>query len=378
MDEPESNNKATATTNITDKTVKFSHITAVATGWMLDFSFVSLCRHFKEGEVDEFTETLSTFQAIAEGHSLKTDHGQKRMICAFLARIMHGKDFDVQFEEDDSVMPLMSAASIWPALRDTVADESLFENIANLLFVQSVAVCLEKGQRSMASSALKWFEKKHDFPQNLRVKLSTIVTQRDTYHPFLLSFSFSRLLETVRSYLDAYLEKNPSDYLLQAATKMVQSSQNMEAVEDVVTRDESLSETTNNSTEKDAKNKKSSTSVRAKKKLLSTKITDVWKPESCKKPRVVLNSQAISKSEMARLTFQQESPEKSLNTSKTKKPRRPPKKWTRQLDKNLKDGVKLHGVGKWSRILLDYDFEGRTGTMLKDRWRVLMKTYEVS
>ncbi len=54
-----------------------------------------------------------------------------------------------------------------------------------------------------------------------------------------------------------------------------------------------------------------------------------------------------------------------------------PQKWTAQLDKYLKDGVKRHGQGKWSRILMDYDFEGRTGTMLKDRWRVLMRSHEV-
>lgn len=48
-------------------------------------------------------------------------------------------------------------------------------------------------------------------------------------------------------------------------------------------------------------------------------------------------------------------------------------KWTAELDKYLKEGVRRHGPGKWSRILLDYDFEGRTGTMLKDRWRILIK-----
>lgn len=50
--------------------------------------------------------------------------------------------------------------------------------------------------------------------QNVRVKLSTVVTQKETFHPFLMSFSFSRLLETIQAYLDAYLEQNPSDYLL--------------------------------------------------------------------------------------------------------------------------------------------------------------------
>lgn len=50
-------------------------------------------------------------------------------------------------------------------------------------------------------------------------------------------------------------------------------------------------------------------------------------------------------------------------------------KWTAQLDKYLKEGVRRHGHGKWARILLDYDFEGRTGTMLKDRWRILIKDH---
>lgn len=43
------------------------------------------------------------------------------------------------------------------------------------------------------------------------------------------------------------------------------------------------------------------------------------------------------------------------------------------MDKKLRAGVKRHGEGNWALILLDDHFEGRTGTMLKDRWRVLMK-----
>lgn len=45
---------------------------------------------------------------------------------------------DVAFEEDDSVMPLMSAAKIWSRLRETAEDESLFENITILLLVQVI------------------------------------------------------------------------------------------------------------------------------------------------------------------------------------------------------------------------------------------------
>ncbi|XP_042366463.1 telomeric repeat-binding factor 1 [Plectropomus leopardus] len=369
--EPENNNLSASAASNTDGSVSFSHVTTVARGWMLDFLFVSLCRRFKEGKLDEFDETVSAFEAISKSSSLKVKlHDEKTIICAFLARVMHGKQLDVFFEEDDHVTPLMSASKIWSDLEHTVADTSLFKSITILLLVQSVAVCLEKGQRSSASAALKWFENNHEFPQNLRVKLSTVVTQRDTYHPFLMSFSFSRLLDSVQSYLDAYLEKNPSDFLLKEATKVVQSSQNIEGLEDVVTQEESsLSEGDNKSPE-ERKKKNNSLHLRTKRKLLSTKITDVWQNDSCKKP--VISVRRLSRHEITQMTAGT-----SMDASKIQKTRKPPQKWTSQLDKYLKDGVKHHGQGKWSRILMDYDFEGRTGTMLKDRWRVLMRAHEV-
>ncbi|XP_032359539.1 telomeric repeat-binding factor 1 isoform X1 [Etheostoma spectabile] len=367
--EPEINNETPTVASYIDGNVRFSHVSAVATGWMFDFMFVSLCRRFKEGKFDEFNEALLTFQAISKSPSLNRDlHNEKTMICAFLVRVMHGKQLNVLFEEDDHVMPLMSATKIWSNLEHTVADESLFTTITILLLVQSVAVCLEKGKRSSASSVLKWFENNKEFPQKVRVKLLTIVTRRETYHPFLMSFSFSRLLDTIQTYLDAYLEKNPSDYLLKAAEMMVQS-QNIEGLDDVVTQDSSLSEEATKSTE-DRKKKKNTVCLRTKRKLLSTKVMDAWKPDTCKKAFVSLRR--ISQNELSQMTSL-----KSTDTLKITKTRKPPQKWTAQLDKYLKDGVKHHGQGKWSRILMDYDFEGRTGTMLKDRWRVLMRLHKV-
>ncbi|KAA8580807.1 hypothetical protein FQN60_013765, partial [Etheostoma spectabile] len=346
--EPEINNETPTVASYIDGNVRFSHVSAVATGWMFDFMFVSLCRRFKEGKFDEFNEALLTFQAISKSPSLNRDlHNEKTMICAFLVRVMHGKQLNVLFEEDDHVMPLMSATKIWSNLEHTVADESLFTTITILLLVQSVAVCLEKGKRSSASSVLKWFENNKEFPQKVRVKLLTIVTRRETYHPFLMSFSFSRLLDTIQTYLDAYLEKNPSDYLLKAAEMMVQS-QNIEGLDDVVTQDSSLSEEATKSTE----------DRKTKRKLLSTKVMDAWKPDTCKKAFVSLRR--ISQNELSQMTSL-----KSTDTLKITKTRKPPQ-----------DGVKHHGQGKWSRILMDYDFEGRTGTMLKDRWRVLMRLHK--
>nr|XP_046227128.1 telomeric repeat-binding factor 1 [Scatophagus argus] len=370
--EPEIKNKNGTDASYTEESVSFSQITAVVTGWTLDFMFLSLCRRFKEGKLDEFNETLSTFESISQSLSLKGELQEKIRICAFLARVMHGKQLDVQFEDDACVMPLMSAAKVWSNLEDTVADKSLFDNITVLLLVQSVAVCLEKGERSSASSALKWFQKNHVLPRNVGVKLSTVVTKAETYHPLLMSLSFSRLLETVQSYLDAYLEKNPSDYLLKAATKMVQSSHNMEGVEDAVTQDSPLSEAADEPT-RDREKEENTACLRTKRKLLSTRITDVWKPETCKKPFVCVRR--ISQRELSQMRS-----EKSVDTltnKKKQKTRKPPQKWTAKLDRYLKEGVKCHGPGKWSRILMDYDFEGRTGTMLKDRWRVLARAHEV-
>ncbi|KAM4606587.1 telomeric repeat-binding factor 1 [Polymixia lowei] len=364
--EPETSNKTVSTTSISYENVNFAQVTAVGRGWIFDFAFVSLCRYFREGEakLDEFSDTLSTLQAIVQGLSLTTEQTLKLKIASFLARVMHGKKLDVLFEEDDHVMPLMSAASIWSTLRDTVADESLFESITTLLFVQSVAVCLQNGERSKASSALKWLEEKPDVPRNLLVKMSTIVKRKNTYHPFILNFNFVRLLDTVQSYLDAFLEENPSDFLLQAATKVVQSSQHKELKGDSVAQDETLSEIADKSTEDRAEIKEIIKSFRTKRKLLSTRQTELWKPDSCKKPHVSLvriaDKKRISQGEGTRLT----------QTRKRQK-------WTPSLDKSLEEGVKCHGEGKWSLILLDYDFEGRTGTMLKDRWRVLKKTHKV-
>lgn len=43
---------------------RFSSVTTLVTGWTLDFMFLSLCRHFKEDNLDKFNETLSAFEGM--------------------------------------------------------------------------------------------------------------------------------------------------------------------------------------------------------------------------------------------------------------------------------------------------------------------------
>lgn len=45
-----------------DQGVAFSQVSTVVTRWTLDFLFVSLCRLFKEGKLEEFDRTLPTLE----------------------------------------------------------------------------------------------------------------------------------------------------------------------------------------------------------------------------------------------------------------------------------------------------------------------------
>ncbi|XP_054607108.1 telomeric repeat-binding factor 1 isoform X2 [Nothobranchius furzeri] len=341
-----------------DKTVSFSRVSAVATEWMFDYFFVSLCRCFKERKRDEFNEMLSVFEVISENESLKgTTIHEKTLICALLVRVIDGKCLDELFDKDRSIMPLMSAAKVWLELKDTVGDESLFKSITSHLLIQSVAVCLEKGQTISATCSIEWFKKHVDIPRSLARNLSTIVQKKETYHSLFNNFSLNRLMETIQTFLDSYLKKHPSDYLLKAATKVAQSAPDIQSSEEAEPQDDTFS-------------KSSSTSVQKKKRkrnLLST-LTDVWTPEPVAQPFVCIRR--LSKHEISQMT----SPAKFAETSTAAMKRR---KWTSKLDKFLEQGVRRHGVGKWAQILNDYDFEGRTSVMLKDRWRVLIKSHQV-
>ncbi|KAM8881439.1 telomeric repeat-binding factor 1 [Synchiropus picturatus] len=348
--------------------VPFSQVTAVATEWMLDFHFVSLCRCFKEGEQEEFSEILSSFESMFHCASTKGDilDNQKFMITALMARVMHAKQIDVVFEDDEKVMPLMSAAKVWLQLKAAVNDEEQFHNIMTLLVVQSVAVCLTNGTRSSAECALKWLKSTPDIPHNITVKLTTVVEKGDAYHPLIVSFNFDRLMTAIHSFLDSYLRRNPCDFILKEATKMIQNSRNIDSSGSTRAQKVKTEDVGNGKAEK----ADITTAIKHKRKLLSTKTQELWNPASSKKPYVCLSR--IPNPELQRQLM----PKQKSPTNPEKK-RKTPQKWTKEQDEQLKKGVKQFGTGRWSRILLAYNFGDRTGVMLKDRWRVLVKQHLV-
>ncbi|XP_053716916.1 telomeric repeat-binding factor 1 [Synchiropus splendidus] len=350
--------------------VPFSHVTAVATEWMLDFHFVSLCRCFKEGEQEAFSEILSSFESMFHCASTKGDilDDQKFMISALMARVMHAKQFDVFFEDDEKVMPLMSAAKVWLQLKAAVNDEEQFHNIMTLLVVQSVAVCLTNGTRSSAKCALKWLESTPDIPHNITVKLTTVVEKGDAYHPLIASFNFDRLMTAIHSFLDSYLRRNPCDFILKEATKMIQNSRNIGRCGSTRTQNSEMK--TEDVGNGNAEKADITTAIKHKRKLLSTKTQELWNPASSKKPYICL-------SRIPSPDLQQQLMPKQKSQTTCEKKRKPPQKWTTEQDEQLKKGVKQFGAGKWSRILLAYNFEDRTSVMLKDRWRILVKKHLV-
>eukprot|EP00002_Diphylleia_rotans_P009062 TRINITY_DN1906_c0_g4_i1.p1 TRINITY_DN1906_c0_g4~~TRINITY_DN1906_c0_g4_i1.p1 ORF type:complete len:480 (-),score=71.06 TRINITY_DN1906_c0_g4_i1:127-1566(-) len=48
--------------------------------------------------------------------------------------------------------------------------------------------------------------------------------------------------------------------------------------------------------------------------------------------------------------------------------------WTDEEEKNLIEGVKRFGIGNWTKILSNYEFQGRKALDLKDKWRNLAKS----
>ncbi|KAL7840875.1 hypothetical protein AOLI_G00261980 [Acnodon oligacanthus] len=372
----------------------------VARCWMMDFCFHSVCSNFRDTDTEKLQQNSRLYKEIVDSETdLPDDQQTKWTVCCFLSRIMDGKNLDVRYGTNDRITPLMSALTVWENLEETVPDASLYENIRRLLLIQCVGVCLEKGNVLLAAETLQWLEKETSLSEKLQRKLSTLVTKNNVYDQLLTSFSYSRLLDSINTFLDTFLEKYPSDFLLKSAQKVVQAQQeraegvelkqepseaaspsHMAATKVVQAQQEravSPSHTVNSSTKNKAKVVSSQQNLRPKKKLYSTKVVHPWKPETEKKSLLSAFSRK-STSNVSRLCFndhrKQETPQDKPDHQKYKSKRR----WTCMEDQYLKAGVKRFGEGKWTKILEEFAFKDRTSVMLKDRWRTMKKHEMVS
>ncbi|XP_044905511.1 telomeric repeat-binding factor 1 isoform X2 [Felis catus] len=323
---------------------------AVAAGWMLDFLCLSLCRAFRDGRSEDFHRTRDSAEAIIHGLSSLTAYQLRTIfICQFLTRVAAGKTLDAQFESDERITPLESALMIWASIENE--HDKLHEEIQNLIKIQP-----------------------------LKRKLLMVISQRDTFHSIFQHFSYNHMMEKIKSYVNCVISEKSSAFLMKAAAKVVESKRarttsqekpdgnsiemetgaNLDVGKSVTTDKKSagtessegltrISFYLNGNTEADSKSL-----IRKRKEWKLFKVEERKKNRQTteSKRRHILNSQPV-----------------------TSRKRRSRKKqaWLWEEDKNLRSGVRKYGEGHWSKILLHYKFNNRTGVMLKDRWRTMKK-----
>ncbi|KAM6103147.1 telomeric repeat-binding factor 1 [Theristicus caerulescens] len=336
-----------------------AEVEAVATDWMLEFACYCLCRHFGEGCAAEFQRWRDVAQALINGLSKVPTHQKKTVyLCQLLIRTAKGKNLECHFENDQRISPLESALSFWTLLeREEIKLEKLHEDIRRLIQIQIVAVYMEKGYFKEAAEVLERLFTDSASDKPLRVKLATVIKSKDPYVPLLQSFSYNLLISKIKLYIELYMKENETNFLIQAATKQVESKGLGAAA---------LQNKTVNVNENDKRNLE--TKQRSMKEQQN--ITD-QSPEDIKKATVRPHSG--QKHRMSRVL-------RSLNSLQNVEEHgdalacgRRRQRWTYKEDLELKSGVREFGVGNWAKILVHGDFNNRTSVMLKDRWRTLCR-----
>ncbi|XP_004403964.1 PREDICTED: telomeric repeat-binding factor 1 isoform X2 [Odobenus rosmarus divergens] len=337
---------------------------AVAAGWMLDFLCLSLCRAFRDGRSEDFHRTRDSAEAIIHGMSSLTAYQLRTIyICQFLTRIAAGKSLDAQFETDERITPLESALTIWASIEKE--HDKLHEEIQNLIKIQAIAVCMENGNFKEAEEV---FERIFDDPNSyepLKRKLLMIISQRDTFHSIFQHFSYNNMMEKIKSYVNYVINEKSSAFLMKAAAKVVESKRAR------TTQDKPNGNSIEMETEANLDIGK-----RSHKKFFVSKSKHGCQQQDFNRQEERMET--LQSERMKRLRRQAAEKERrhiSNSQPVTSKTHRSRKKqaWLWEEDKNLRSGVRKYGEGNWSKILLHYKFNNRTGVMLKDRWRTMKK-----
>ncbi|KFW92124.1 Telomeric repeat-binding factor 1, partial [Phalacrocorax carbo] len=275
-------------------------------------------------------------------------------LCQLLIRIAEGKNLECHFDNDQRISPLESALSFWILLeREEIKLEKIHEDIHCLIQIQIVAVHMENGYFREAAEVLERLFTDSDSDKPLRVKLATVIKSKDPYVPLLQSFSYNLLISKIKSYVELYMKENETNFLIQAATKQVES--------------EGLGATAlQNKTVNVNENDKGNLETKERFVLSIILLRDVLGQHLCSLITRVLYKNFLLYCCMLSLyinTF--------LCSYNQYFPVFFPQRWTYKEDLELKSGVKEFGVGNWAKILVHGDFNNRTSVMLKDRWRTL-------
>ncbi|NWI28170.1 TERF1 factor, partial [Sula dactylatra] len=297
--------------------------------------------------------------ALINGLSKIPPHQKKRVyLCQLLIRTAEGKNlgcFRCQLLK--RISPLESALSFWTLLeREEIKLEKIHEDIRRLIQIQIVAVLMENGYFKEAAEVLERLFTDSESDKPLRVKLATVIKSKDPYVPLLQSFSYNLLISKIQSYVELYMKENETNFLIQVATKQVESK-GLGAT--------ALQNKTVNVNENDKRNleteKRFVLSIILLKDVLgqmqncclNVDSSLVWMYINC---LLGLNSL--------------QNMEKHGDALACGRRRQ---RWTRKEDLELKSGIREFGVGNWAKILVHGDFNNRTSVMLKDRWRTLCR-----
>ncbi|KAM9643680.1 telomeric repeat-binding factor 1 isoform 3-T3 [Morphnus guianensis] len=308
---------------------------AVAADWMLEFACYCLCRHFGEGRAAPFRPWRAVAQALIDGLSKIPTHQKKTVyLCQLLIRIAEGKNLECHFENHERMSPLESALSFWTLLeREEIKLEKLHGDICRLIQIQIVAVHMENGYFKEAAEVLERLFTDSESDKPLRVKLASIIKRKDPYVPLLQTFSYDLLTSKIKSYIEPFMKRTETNFLIQAATKHVESK-GLGAT--------ALQNKTVN--ENDKRN-----------------LETNQRPHPGWKPRVSSVLQSLNSLQNV---------EKHGDALACGRRRQ---RWTYKEDMELKSGIREFGVGNWAKILVHGDFNNRTSVMLKDRWRTLCR-----
>ncbi|XP_052643494.1 telomeric repeat-binding factor 1 [Harpia harpyja] len=341
---------------------------AVAADWMLEFACYCLCRHFGEGRAAPFRRWRAVAQALIDGLSRIPTHQKKTVyLCQLLIRIAEGKNLECHFENHERMSPLESALSFWTLLeREEIKLEKLHGDIRRLIQIQIVAVHMENGYFKEAAEVLERLFTDSESDKPLRVKLASIIKSKDPYVPLLQTFSYDLLTSKIKSYIEPFMKRTETNFLIQAATKHVESK----GLGATALQNKTVNENDKRNLETNQRRAAPDTITSERSMEEQQSITDqsrggikkpTVRPHPGRKPRVSSVLQSLNSLQNV---------EKHGDALACGRRRQ---RWTYKEDMELKSGIREFGVGNWAKILVHGDFNNRTSVMLKDRWRTLCR-----